>query len=241
MNRLLMLLLLALLGGALEGCSSGIPVRVDAIAETTAPAGEIRYVLVNGNAGETEDDLFFREFWSYFAPILAEKGYRRVADARQADVRIRFRYAVSEGHTGISTFTHPVYALTGGETINITETKTDASGKTTTTRSTVEVPVRERYVGTRVERRRYTLFTSSAVLEARRMRPPKGRKPRMLWKTLISSTSESNDLRAIMPVMAAAARPYLTGNSGARKKRWLKLDAPEVNAVREAARQGIRE
>ncbi len=239
MKKLMMLLVTAVLAGALGACATGIPVQVSAIAEPGARSGGTHYYLINGNRGGSEDDLFFREFSAYFVPILAGKGYQRVDSAKEAELEIRFQYTVSEGRTGISTFTRPIYALAGGETINYTQTKTDADGKTTTTRSTVDIPIRERYVGSTVERRSYTLFTSSVILEARRKPVTRNKNPRVLWKTMISSTSESNDLRAIMPVMAAAAEPYLADNSGARKKRWLRLDDPEVEAVRRKAGQKI--
>jgi len=243
MKKFLMLLVLAALAGTLGACATGISVQVSAIAEPGAPSGGSRYYLVNGNSGGNEDDLFFREFSAYFVPILAGKGYQRVDSVKKADLKIRFQYAVSEGRTGISTFTRPIYVLAGGETINYVQTKTDANGQTTTTRSTVDIPMRERYVGSRVERRSYTLFTSSVILEARQLPGATGinKPPRVLWKTMISSTSESNDLRAIMPVMAAAAKPYLAGNSGAQKNLWLKLDAPEVKAVRKTAGQKIED
>ena len=131
---------------------------------------------------------------------------------------------MSEGRTGISTFSHPLYETIGGNTINIVETKSDGSGGTTTTRSTVHIPPQTVYVGTAIESRAYTLFTSSVALEAYALKPAK----KVLWKTLISSVNESNDLRALMPVLATAAAPYLAGNSGAAKTIQLGEDDPRI-------------
>jgi len=217
----------------LSGCATRFEVQVSAIAEPGVDAANARYVLRNGNMNEQENDLFFREFSAYFIPILAEKGYQRVESREAADIEIFFRYAVSEGRSGINTFTHPIYETIGGNTINIIETKTDGSGTTTTTRSTVHIPLQTLYVGTAVESRSYTLYTSSAALEAYKIKPA----GKALWKTLINSTSETNDLRTTMPFMAAAAAPYLAGNSGAAKSIQLKLDDPRVTAIRKNARQ----
>jgi hypothetical protein len=217
----------------LGGCSTRFVVQVSAIAEPGIDTANVRYVLRNGNTSEKENDLFFREFSAYFIPILAEKGYQRVESRDTADIEIFFRYTVSEGRSGINTFTHPIYETIGGNTINIVETKTDGSGTTTTTRSTVHIPLQTLYVGTAVESRSYTLYTSSAALEAYKIKPA----GKVLWKTLINSTSETNDLRTTMPFMAAAAAPYLAGNSGAAKYIQLKLDDPRVTAIRKNAGQ----
>jgi hypothetical protein len=227
----LALILLALL----SGCASGLVVQVNAIANPQAKPANPRYVLVNGNAEGREDDLFFREFSAYFVPLLKDKGYQRVNDRAQADLQIVFRFAVSEGRTGVNTFTHPIYETVGGNTITFTNTKTDSSGTTTTTKGTVYVPMQTQYVGTVLESQTYTLFTSSVVLEALTLE--KGDKaPTMIWKTMLSSTSDSNDLRAIMPYMAAAAAPYLGSNSGELKDIRFKPDDPKVTAIKAKAK-----
>jgi hypothetical protein len=231
MKRAILLFLFAAL--ALSGCATRFEVQVSAIAEPGIDATNTRYVLRNGNTNEKENDLFFREFSAYFIPLLAAKGYQRVESHENADIEIFFRYAVSEGRSGINTFTHPIYETIGGNTINITETKTDGSGTTTTTLSTVHIPLQTLYIGTAVESRSYTLYTSSAALEAYKIKPA----GKILWKTLINSTSETNDLRTTMPFMAAAAAPYLAGNSGAAKSILLKLDDPRVAAIRKNAGQ----
>jgi hypothetical protein len=222
-------LLLALIM-AVSGCTSRFVVQVSAIAEPEIEVASYRYVLRNGNLDGNEDDLFFREYSSYFIPILAEKGYQLVDDRESADIEIFLRYAVSEGRTGVNTFTHPVYETIGGNTIDIVETKTDGSG-TTTTRSKVHIPLQTVYVGTVVESRSYTLYTSSAAIEAYKIKPAET----ILWKTVMHSTSEYNDLRAIMPIMAVAAEPYLAGNSGAAINIQLKRDDPRILAIQKNA------
>ncbi len=217
----------------LTGCASSFVVQVSAIADPAANTNNKRYVLVNGNTKGQEGDLFFREFSAYFIPILAEKGYQRVDSHKDADMEIFFRYAISEGRTGVNTFARPIYETIGGNIVNITRTRTDSAGATTTTRSTVHVPLQTFYVGTVLESRSYTVYTSSAALEAYKIKPA----GKILWKTLMNITSDSNDLRSTIPVMAAAAAPYLAGNSGAAKKIRLKQDDPRISAIRKNAGQ----
>ncbi len=217
----------------LAGCASPFVVQVSAIADPKTNTIGTRYILLNGNTEGQEDDLFFREFSAYFIPILAKKGYQRVESREDADMEIFFRYAISDGRTGINTFARPIYETVGGNTINITRTRTDDSGATTTTRSTVHVPLQTFYAGTIIENRSYTLYTSSAALEAYKIKPA----GKILWKTLMNTTSQTNDLRTTMPVMAAAAAPYIASNSGAAKKIQIKRDDPRINTIRKNAGQ----
>lgn len=223
---------------SLSGCATRLTVQVNAIADTEANAGSTRYVLLNGNAEGQENDLFFREFSAYFIPLLTQKGYQRVESREAADIEVFFRYAVSDGRSGVHTFAHPIYETFGGNTITFTETKTDGSGTTTTTQGTVHIPLQTVYVGTSIEHHSYTLYTSSAALEAYTIvRDETNKKlPAILWKTLMDSTSDSNDLRSVIPVMAAAAAPYLAGNSGEAKSIRLELNDPRILAVKKSAK-----
>jgi hypothetical protein len=221
------------------GCASQLTVQVSSIADTEIKPATTRYVLLNGNAEGQENDLFFREFSAYFIPILAQKGYQQVATRDKADIEIFFRYGVSDGRAGIHTFTHPLYETFGGNTITFTETKTDSSGTTTTTQGTVHVPLQTQYVGTAVESSSYVEYTCSAALEAYKISTDEAKEeqPAVLWKTLMSSTSDSNDLRSVIPIMAAAAEPYLAGNSGAAKSIRMKLDDPRVLQIKKQVAQ----
>ena len=230
-------LCLIMLAG-LFGCTTRLSVQVNAIADTEISTTAKRYVLLNGNAEGQENDLFFREFSAYFIPLLTQKGYERVTSPEAANIEIFFRYAVSEGRSGVHTFTHPIYETFGGNTITFTETKTDGSGTTTTTKGTVHVPLQTQYVGTAVESHSFTLYTSSAALEAYVINDDtKKDQPGILWKTLMSSTSDSNDLRSVIPIMATAAAPYIAGNSGSSKTIKLKLDDPKILAIKKQAAQ----
>ena len=89
------------------------------------------------------------------------------------------------------------------------------------------------YVGTAVESSTYTLYTSSAALEAYKIKPA----GKIQWKTLMNLTSESNDLRSTMPIMAVAAAPFLAGNSGVAREIEIKRDDPRISKIRKTAGQ----
>lgn len=221
----------ALLLLLLTGCATGVTVKVNAIADSALQVPGKKYLLTNGMVEAPKDDLFFREFAAYFERALSTKGYQRVEDRAAADLIISLSFGVSDGRTGINTYSFPIYEAFGGETYTIRET--DSSGGVTT--RTVTIPPRYQIVGTQHESQTYTVYAHTVMLEAR-LPAPEGQSGKLAWKTVITSVNESNDLRAIMPYLAAAAAPYLGGNSGHQKRIELQTDSPAVVEMRGAVK-----
>jgi hypothetical protein len=203
----------------LVGCSPKISVRIDSIVDQMEPFGEKRYVLYSAVQGISVDDLYFREHSGYFREMLKQQGYLEVRDRENADVAIYFDYGISGGRVIHSTYTRPVYATVSGETIDVTETHTDASGKTTSkTTKSVFIPSRQYVVGMSTERKSYTVYTAHAVLEAKEIKQGDNTKDGpTLWRTVITTTSKLDDLRRLMPMLAAASAPYLGKNTRGMK------------------------
>ena len=202
---------------SLVGCGPKIAVRIDSIvAQGTVLQGR-NYILYSGMTGTSVDDLYFREYGKYFLEVLKRSGYRQVNQPEDADLAIYFSYGITGGTEVHYTYTRPVYAIVGGETVDIRETETDAAGRKTKTTKTVTIPSTSRVVGVETRRESYTVFTAHAVLEAEEIHGTKGRTDNImgtLWKTTITTTSKLDDLRRIMPVMAAASVPFLGKNTG---------------------------
>lgn len=200
----------------LVGCSPKIAVRIDSIVAQGKPLGEKRYILYSGMKGTAVDDLYFREYGKYFREVLKKHGYHEVNQPEGADLAIYFSYGITGGAEVHHTYTRPVYAIVGGETIDITETETDAEGRKIKTTKTVTIPARSRVVGMETRRESYTVFTAHAVLEAREIYRAghTDKDMQALWEITITTTSKLDDLRRIMPMMAAASVPYLGKNTG---------------------------
>lgn len=201
----------------LIGCSPKIAIRVDSIVDQGKPPPEKKYILYSRMKGTSVNDLYFREYSKYFREILKKHGYRQENQAESADLAIYFSYGITGGEEVHHTYTRPVYAIVGGETVDIRETETDAEGKKIETTKTVTIPTRRRVVGLETRRESYRVFTAHAVLEAKEINEAKGHTDnsmQTLWKTTITTTSKLNDLRRIMPMMAAASTPYLGKNTG---------------------------
>jgi hypothetical protein len=226
MNRIAKTLVVALSIVA-GGCANTYQIRVDSIAETGAPRGT-RYVLVSGMADVTETDLYFKEFAAHFRPILAAKGFSEVASRDAADFEVALSYGTSSGRAEYYTYTRPIYHVTGGEQIRYREIRTDASGQKTETSGTFYVPVRTEVIGYTSELNSQTVYTSYVILDATTRGVDDGasqRKP--LWKTTLRLTDPSNDLRQLIPHMAAAGAPYVATNTGAS----IKIERPKNEPV----------
>lgn len=214
---------------AIAGCSLGVPLQVDSISNPNLPA-EKTYVLLSGVPQVGSEDLYFQEFSRYFREILARAGYSEARSPAQAALAIYLGYGMSTGETVRYAHSLPVYGVEGGETITLRETTRDAAGAVTETTRTFLVPMHQRVVGQDLRVGTYVNYTAFATLEAR----PAGedRKGPTFWRITVTSTTESRDLRRLMPYMAAAAAPYIGRNTGEAVRIKLQSDDPLVKGLR---------
>ena len=216
----------------LNPCTRHIVVNVNAITDPQAVQSGSRYYLANANDDSATSELYFQEFRTYFDHLLTKNGYLKVEDRNDADIEIRFSYGVSDGTTGIQHYTWPIYETFGGERVTITERITDSSGGTRTIKRTVYIPAHVRQVGSAHEAYSYTVFNRYLNLAAF---PVKGDRSAQspLWNLNIYSVGESNDLRAIMPYLAAAGGPFLGKNSGQQQSVSIGEDNPLLLELRQ--------
>lgn len=210
-------LMVTLVALFLVGCSPKLAVRIDSIVAQGAVLQEKDYIFYSGMRGTSANDLYFREYGKYFLEVLKKNGYRQVHQPEVADLAIYFSYGITGGTEVHYTYTRPVYATVGGETVDIRETETDPAGRKIKTTKTVTIPSTTRVVGVETRRESYTVFTAHAILEAEEIHGTEGQTDNSmetLWKTTITTTSKLDDLRRIMPIMAAASVPYLGKNTG---------------------------
>jgi hypothetical protein len=214
----------------LNACTSHLIVNVNAITDSTAEQYGKRYIMTNANTSDSTSKLYFQEFRIYFDHLLEKQGYTKVADRNNADLEINFHYGISDGKTGIQHYSWPIYETFGGDRITITERITDGSGGTRTINRTVYTPSYVRQVGSAHEASSYTLYNRYLNLAAFPINSTKkGDKAGVpVWNVNIHSVGESNDLRAIMPFLAAASAPYLGKNSGSLQSVSLNYESPLV-------------
>lgn len=229
--KILSVLCVSILASA---CASHIVVNVNAITDPEGTLSGKHYYMTNANDDAVASELYFQEFRAYFDYLLTKKGYVKVDQRQDADIEIKFHYGVSDGTTGIQHYSWPIYETFGGENVTITERITDSSG-TRTIRRTVHIPAYIRQVGNAHEAHSYTVFNRYLNLAAFPAKDNSGKTP--LWNLNIFSVGQSNDLRAIMPYLAAAGDPYLGKNSGQQQSLSIAADNPLVIELRQLFNQ----
>ena len=218
----------------LNACTRHIVVNVNAITDMSAQPSGQRYVMTNADSSSATSDLYFQEFRTYFDHLLSKNGYIKVNERKDADIEIRFHYGVSDGKTAIQHYSWPIYETFGGERVTITERITDSGGNVQTINRTVYIPPVVRQVGSAHEAQSYTYFNRyinlAAFSAASADNDKNTRNP--LWNVNVYSVGESDDLRAIMPFLAAASYPYLGKNSGQQQSVTLGNENPLVVELR---------
>lgn len=195
----------------LSGCGgTTYTINIDSITDQDSDYAGTRYILYSGMKDVSADDLYFREFATYFRTIIAQHGYKEVINPDKADIAIYLSYGVTPGELIHYTYTTPVFEVTGGEIIQYSETKSDGRGSTTQTTGTIQIPVRQRIIGHTAQAEQQQLYTRYVILEATET----SNSNRSIWKTTLKSLGLSKDLRRIMPIIATASAPFLGSNTG---------------------------
>lgn len=187
---------------------------VSAFARPDA-SGSKTFVLLPAEKTSPEAELQFLEYSTYVERALLARGFRKAAGFETADLAVFIAYGVSDPKITAHSYRRPVWGQTGVSSqttgrIDFNEITGDADISSTTTQTpTYGV------TGYTTETRASASFQRHLDLTAydlTRFRHDKAQE--VVWDARITSTGTSGDLRRILPVMAAAARPYLGASSG---------------------------
>lgn len=209
MSRLLALLMLVactlLVGCATTKYSVSVNSRVGD-PEYTDPGR--KYAILPASKDVSSNDLEFREFSSYVAKALQQKGFTVVPNPVEADVAVFLGYGISEPKSETVTYSQPIFGQTGvqssttyGSYNSGTGTFSSTTYNTPTYGVTGYVPVTETY----------TYFTRKMLLDAYALEN-KGKDLKLdkpAWRIVAVSVGSNGDLRAIFPVLVFAAKDYL--------------------------------
>jgi hypothetical protein len=212
------------------GCASLGPrfyVDVSALRDVQLPEKRT-YVVYPGQQGVDPTDLQFREFAAQLDQVLQAKGFTPAAPDARPDLVILLSYGIGEPQ--MSYYSYPVFGRISGGTSTFTAS-TFGSGGGTRTAGTISSPTRHGVVGTRTGTRRE--FTRWAAVEAVDVEAfAKTQKIAQAWRTTMTSSGASGDLRRVFPVMLAAGQPYIGTNTRQQVRRVLSDESPEVVAIR---------
>lgn len=183
---------------ALAGCAKPT-LTVDGLAapEGGAPAN-LRYAILPGMPETRPDDLQFMEYKNHLIPVLRGLGLSVAEDGKEATAVVLFSYQTRETAT---------YSDGGGPTVGIGVGSGSGGyhdrgwGGGNFFGLGIGVPVGG---GQPVSRYRHIV-----ILDAVAGTPDMRNKGASLWKITLSAENGENNLRAAMPAMLEAAKPYI--------------------------------
>lgn len=203
---------LALLAG---GCATTYQVAVSALAAPGLADGGRSYVFVSGSpSNRNTDDLQTQEVLGYVRQALSPRGFQLAGQPDAAQLNIFVDYGIGNPVTHVYTFATPVYAEFGGRIIRQTRTTKDAQGNSVTTAQTVVVPGRYERVGSDVTVGSVTTYRKYLRLSARLRQPgAPAESGQEAWTITALMDDPQTDLRAALPLLAAAITPYAGQNT----------------------------
>lgn len=236
-RKCLVLSAVVLSGCATQNMPTHFLVFVDSISGDGAPSS-MTYVIGSGDKQISSGDLQFREYASQIERAIADKGYVKAQNPDDAAVLVALTYGISDPKDTSVSYSLPVFGQTGVAS-STTYGRVGAGGTFTgTTYNTPSfgvtgyVPVTDNHT----TYNRHFVATAFDLAASKKL----GRDVQ-LWRTTVTSTGSSNDLRRVFPYMVYAAHPYFGGNTGRKIEVTVQEDQPEVVAYRASKAPGLVE
>lgn len=217
----------------LAGCASApeFHVHVDSIS---APGSSVKtkYVLLPGIKDVNADDLQYREYASYIERALASKGYVKSNSFQEADVAIFLGYGIGDPETHQYTYSLPTWGQTGVATSSTYGT-VNTYGNTATYSATTTNTPSYGVTGSTTHSGAYTTFMRYMYLDAVDLEEYRNtKKEQQIWKTTVTSSGSSGDLRRVFPILVAALKPHIGKNTGKKVKVIIKEADKRVTEVK---------
>lgn len=233
MMRIKLIFLATLL--MVSGCATmGAPqfnVVVDSLASPNA-ATEKAYILLPGNKDVSWNDLQFQEYAGYLMRALAADGFVPVKDAAKAGVAIVLFYGIGDPQGHQYSYSLPVFGQTGVASSNTYGTVTSYGSSASYSGTTTYTPSYG-ITGYSSQTGSYTTYFRYAKITAYDYQRYLQNKEQVeLWKTTITSTGSSGDLRRVFPILVAAAAPYIASNTG----KQIHINLHETDAIVKAVK-----
>lgn len=234
MNMLrLACVLLMLLTAA--GCATMQPLRytvnVDSISDPTALA-RTKYILLPGNKDTSANDLQFKEYAAYINRALISRGLTPVETVENADLAVFVIYGIGNPQEYQYSYSLPVWGQTGVSSSNTYGTLSTYGNSgtysgTTTYNPTYGIKGYTSHVGSYTEYFRFLVLDALDLAEYKQTK-----KEVQLWKTTITSTGSSGDLRRVFPYLVSASKPNIAANTGQQIEVILEENDPSVMEIK---------
>ena len=162
---------------------------------------KIKYYLHPGDPTVSENDLYFKEYINYVNKIFDSDKYEQVSK-ESADIIILVSYGV--GDPKLKSYTRNIFGMKEGEVTGFTSKTKPGRVETKVVKKNNSFGVVGQEEVEYEESKRY-LILEGVVGENFN----KNQTTISLWKTMITSVGESDDLRFIMPFLVVGASDYI--------------------------------
>jgi hypothetical protein len=213
----------------LAGCGPKYKMQVDSIS--SIETHKRSFILLPGNESAKNEKLQYEEFSKYVLKALKDKGFVHVNRIEDADIAITLAYGIGDPRTEVRTYSVPVWGQTGVSssythgTIHSHGSSGTFSGHTTYTPSYGIVGSRS-VVKSRVTHFRFMILSAFDIKKSL-----ESNEPIQAWRTSVTSTGSSNDLRLVFPILVAAAKPYISKDTNHKVEITLRESSEEVKEI----------
>lgn len=209
----------------MSGCAQTYRFKVDALAAPVA--GETRtFAIETPRGGEGGSQLRYREAADYVERALIARGWQE-AEADAANLLVQLEASVSNPLTETEVRSEPVYFETWGRSRYIRTPVFNEDGKVVRyVGSYVWSPPRTYFAGYNDYARNYTVYEKTLTITAVTQEGEEA------WTVTVATIDESSDLRSYIPLLAAAALPYVGETTDGAVMVRLKADDEKVQYLR---------
>lgn len=220
------------------GCAPSYQFRVNALNDPATPSAALAtYTLTSPMIENPATDLQFQEAAAYVREGLASLGFVEARDPAAAQLRIEVVYGIGDGEQETVRSLEPVYGYTRGRSFSVAVPAFNSEGEVIGyVRRVYYTPGHWGHLGYADGSRTTTVFEKFLRLEAydNRGNTPRDDQPQV-WVVDVVNRDRSQDLRSYLPLMTAAALPYVGANTGKQTTVTLREDSPDVITVRQGA------
>ena len=224
------------------GCATrGFHIDVDSIS---APSSDTlsKYILLPSLERVEVGDLQFQEYAAYVERALVSKGYTKANGFEDADIGIFLRYGIGDPQAHQYSYLLPTWGQTDWDRTGVFSSNTygtiSSYGNTGTySGTTTYIPTYgiTGYQNISSSYTTYFRFLSLLGIDLSTYRETEEVKE--VWRTTVTSTGSSNDLRLVFPILVAASKPHIGMNTGKIIKVILKETDDRVTEIREPKSQ----
>lgn len=221
-----------------SGCASttNFLVNIDSI-NSGAVDKQKTYALFPGNKDTLPDDLQYKEYAFYVKRALSTIGLTPKEGDSPADIAIFLGYGISDPQMRQFTYSVPTWGVTGYSSSTTTGSVTSYGNYGTFSGTTHNTP-QYGVTGATSHLGNYTSFFRWITLDAYDVASYlNGNKMVPVWKTNITSTGRSGDLRQVFPVLLAASAQHIGTNTGKKLEISISEEDPTVSYVKGIALQ----